>query len=151
MLVWATMNDPSVTNQTVYDPETWDQIGVKLWDSATKNDKVVAGLLSPWPAISEALKSHVGPQSETCGLPDSEEAAGLSTDPPATPSAHPPLLPSQAFAVMPPDDLGNHKKEWKVETVMYKKCLFIIFHGYIKKGTKGVAQAAVKTLRHPAC
>lgn len=48
MLVWATMNDPSIMNQTVYDPETWDQIGVKLWDSI--KNKVAAGLLSRWPA-----------------------------------------------------------------------------------------------------
>ena len=80
---------PFISNQTVYDPETWDQIEVKVWDSATKNDKVVAGLLGTWRAISEALKSHVGPQSETCGLPDSEGAAGSSTDPPATPSPPP--------------------------------------------------------------
>ena len=86
------------------DLETWDQIEVKVRDSATKNDKVAAGLLSTWRAVSEALKSHVGPRSETCGLPDSEGAAGSFTDPPATPSPPPPLLPSQAFAVTPRGD-----------------------------------------------
>ena len=75
-------------------------------DSATKNDKVAAGLLGTWRAVSEALKSHVGPQSETCGLPDSEGAAGSFTDAPAVPSAPPLLLPSQAFAVKPPGDLN---------------------------------------------
>ncbi|EOB04691.1 hypothetical protein Anapl_04998 [Anas platyrhynchos] len=48
-----------INNQTVYDPEIWDQIEVKVWDSATKNDKAVVGLLSTWRAVSEALKSHV--------------------------------------------------------------------------------------------
>ena len=75
--------------ETVDDPETWDQIEVKVWDSATKNDKVAVGLLGTWRAVSEALKRHVRPQSETCGLPDSEGAAGSSTDPSATPSAPP--------------------------------------------------------------
>ena len=105
MLVWATTNDPFITNQTVYNPETWDQIGVKAWDSATKNNKVVAGLLGTWQTISEALKSHVRPQSETCGLPDSKGAAGSSTDPSATPLRPPPLLPLQAFAVTPRGDV----------------------------------------------
>ena len=97
---------PFISNQTVYDPETWDQTEVKVWDSATKNDKVVAGLLGAWRAISEALKSHVGPQSETCALPDREGAAGSFSDPPATPSAPPLLQPTQAFAVMSPGDLN---------------------------------------------
>jgi len=88
---------PFITNQTVYNPETWDQSKVKLWDSPTKNDKVAVGWHGTWRAVSEALKSHVGPQSETCGLPDSEGDAGSSTDLP--------VLPSQAFAVAPPDDL----------------------------------------------
>ncbi|EOA94611.1 hypothetical protein Anapl_14892 [Anas platyrhynchos] len=59
-----------INNRTVYDPETWDQTEVKVWDSATRNDKVAVGLLGTWRAVSEALKSPVGPQSETCGLPD---------------------------------------------------------------------------------
>ena len=79
-----------LNNWTVYDPEIWDQIEVKVWDSTTKNDKVAVGLLSTWRAVSEALKSPVGPQSDTCGLPDSEGAAGSFTDPTATPLA--PLL-----------------------------------------------------------
>ncbi|EOA94108.1 hypothetical protein Anapl_17196 [Anas platyrhynchos] len=59
-----------INNRTVYEPEIWDQIEVKVWDSATKNDKVAVGLLGTWQAFSEALKSPVGPQSEMCGLPD---------------------------------------------------------------------------------
>ena len=78
-----------------------------MWDSATKNDKVAVGLLSTWRAVSEALKSPVGPQSETCGLPDSEGAVGSFTDLTATPSPSASLLlqPSKAFTVMPPADL----------------------------------------------
>jgi len=30
MLTWATRKDPSITNQTVHDPETWKGIEVKL-------------------------------------------------------------------------------------------------------------------------
>lgn len=63
------------------------------------------GLLGSWRAVSEALKSPVGPHSETCGLPDSEGAAGSFTNPSATPPAPLPLQPSQAFAVTPPADL----------------------------------------------
>uniref|UniRef100_A0A8C3CB26 Reverse transcriptase domain-containing protein n=1 Tax=Cairina moschata TaxID=8855 RepID=A0A8C3CB26_CAIMO len=74
-----------INNQTVYDPEIRDQIEVKVWDSATKNDKVAVGLLSTWHAVSEALKSHVGPKS--------------------TPLAPLLLQPSKAFAVTPPGDL----------------------------------------------
>ena len=47
----------------------------------------------------------MGPQSETCGLPDSEGAAGSFTDPTATPWAPLLLQPSKAFAVPPPADL----------------------------------------------
>ncbi|NWZ32356.1 CC171 protein, partial [Asarcornis scutulata] len=98
---------PFINNQTVYEPEIWDQIEVKVWDSATKNDKAAVGLLGTWRAVSEALKSRVGPQSETCGLPDSEGAAGSFTDPSATPSApRRYFAPSQAFAVTPPGDLN---------------------------------------------
>jgi len=50
-----------LNNRTVYEPETWDQIEVEVWDSATKNDKVAVGLLGTWQAVSEALKSPVGP------------------------------------------------------------------------------------------
>ena len=70
-----------IINQTAYELEIRDQIEVMVWDSATKTDKVAVGLLGTWRAVSEALKSPVGPQSETCGLPDSEGAAGLFTDP----------------------------------------------------------------------
>ena len=94
-----------INNQTVYEPETWDQPEVKVWDSATKNDKVAVGLLGTWRAVSEALKSHVEPQSQTCGLPDSEGAAGSFTDPSATPWAPLLLQPSKAFAAPPPGDL----------------------------------------------
>ena len=90
-----------INNRTVYDPETWDQTEVKVWDSATRNDKVAVGLLGTWRAVSEALKSPVGPQSETCGLPDCEGAAGSFTAPSATPSAPLLLQPSKAFAVTP--------------------------------------------------
>ncbi|EOA95575.1 hypothetical protein Anapl_17148 [Anas platyrhynchos] len=31
-----------LNNRTVYEPEMSDQIEVKVWDSATKNDKVAA-------------------------------------------------------------------------------------------------------------
>ena len=47
----------------------------------------------------------MGPQSEACGLPDSEGAAGSFTDPTAMPLAPLLLQPSKAFAVTPPSDL----------------------------------------------
>lgn len=53
----------------------------------------------------QALKSHVEPQSQTCGLPDSEEAAGSFTDLTATPWAPLLLQPLKAFAFPPPADL----------------------------------------------
>ena len=77
-----------------------------MWDSATKNDKVAVGLLGTWRAVSEALKSHVEPQSQTCGLRDGEGAAGSFTDPTATSWAPLLLQPSKAFAVAPPADLN---------------------------------------------
>lgn len=91
---------------TVYEPQIWDQTEVKVWVSATKNDKVAVGFISTWRAASEALKSQVEPQSQTCGLPDSEGATGTFTNPTATPWA--PLLvqPSKAFAVALPADLN---------------------------------------------
>ncbi|XP_068520946.1 uncharacterized protein [Anas acuta] len=70
-----------------------------------KLDKVAVGLLGTWRAISEALKSHVEPQSQTCGLTDSEGAAGSFTDLTAMPWAPLLLQPSKAFAVLPPGDL----------------------------------------------
>ena len=94
-----------INNQTVYDPEIWDQTEVKVWDSATKNGKVAVGMLGTWRVISEALKSHVGPQSGTCGLLDSEGTAGSFTDLTAMPLAPLLLQSSKAFAAMPPGDL----------------------------------------------
>ena len=55
--------------------------GTKLMSrcgTATKNDKVAVGLLGTWRAVSEAFKSPVEPQSQRCGLPDSEGAAHAS-------------------------------------------------------------------------
>ena len=43
MLAWATKSDPSITNQTIYDPEVGDRVAVKLWDAATKGDKTAFG------------------------------------------------------------------------------------------------------------
>jgi len=37
-----------INNWTVYEPQIWDQTEVKVWDSATKNDKVAVGLLGTW-------------------------------------------------------------------------------------------------------
>jgi len=95
-----------INNWTVYEPQIWDQTEVKVWVSATKNDKVAVGFIGTWRAVSEALKSHVEPQSQTCGLPDSEGAAGPFTDLTATPWAPLLLQPSKAFAVSPPADLN---------------------------------------------
>ena len=44
-----------VNNQTVYDPETRDQIDVKVWDSATKNDKVAG----TWHLVARHLASSL--------------------------------------------------------------------------------------------
>jgi len=93
MLGWGTESDPSITNQTIYDPEVWDWIGVRLWDAATKGDKTAFGLLQTWRKIFEALRTHLRSQSDTPSLPDCKGAAGRSTDQPAMPSA-PPLPPS---------------------------------------------------------
>ena len=90
MLVWATKSDPSITNQTVYDPEVWDRIGVRLWGAATEGDKTAFGLLQTWRKILEAIKIHLRSQPHTPTLP---EGKGAATEQPAMPSA-PPLPPS---------------------------------------------------------
>jgi len=71
---------PSITNQTIYDPEVWDRIGVRLWDAATKGDKTAFGLLQTWRKIFEALKSHLRSQSDSPSLPEGKGAAGRFTD-----------------------------------------------------------------------
>ena len=50
---------PSITNQTIYDPEVWDRIAVRLWGAATKGDNTAFRLLQTWRKIFEALKSHL--------------------------------------------------------------------------------------------
>lgn len=44
MFVWATRKDPSITSQTVYKPETWEGIGVKLLDISSKGVRVARNL-----------------------------------------------------------------------------------------------------------
>ena len=93
MLAWATRKDPSITSQTVYNQETWEGIGVKLWDASTKGDKMASGLHETWRKNFEALKSHAGLSSVTPSLPEYEGASGSSSDSlavPATPSLPPP-------------------------------------------------------------
>lgn len=83
ILIWASKNDPSINSHNINDPEIWDKVGVRLWDCATRNDKIVAGLLPSWRIIFETLKVHVGSRAEEGEeKPTPPSAPPLPTPPP---------------------------------------------------------------------
>jgi len=45
--VWVSHN-VGVDGATIYDTETWDKAGVRLWVAATLSDPVAEDLLGPW-------------------------------------------------------------------------------------------------------
>lgn len=81
VLLWASKADPSINSTNIYTPEVWDNIGVDLWDCATKNAKVAATLLSPWRFIFETLKVLISSQvKEAEGAPSAHPSLPLSAD-----------------------------------------------------------------------
>ena len=57
LLVWVSCN-VGVDHTTIYDTETWDKVGVRLWDAAIHSDCVAKDLLGPWRLVFESLKKH---------------------------------------------------------------------------------------------
>lgn len=64
-----------MTPTTVYNPESWGAIGIKLWDAAARYNSIAAGLLGLWRMLFEALKAHVGSKT-------AEKEHVAPTDPP---------------------------------------------------------------------
>lgn len=60
---------------TIFTKDFWDDTGVKLWDHATKGNKVVTEVLPSWRVIYETMEKQEQPQAVAN---DSEQAA----DPP---------------------------------------------------------------------
>ena len=58
LLKWIALKLPGVSQSTVFMTDLWDEVGMKLWDAATKGDKAVVDMLPSWRAVSEALKAQ---------------------------------------------------------------------------------------------
>lgn len=55
MLKWTASKLPGVTLSTIFTTDLWDDVGVKLWNTATKGNKAVAEMLRSWRINFEVL------------------------------------------------------------------------------------------------
>ena len=44
--------------------QSWDKVGMRLWDAATCSDSVGKDLLGPWRWVFESLEEHTDPPSQ---------------------------------------------------------------------------------------
>ena len=58
MLKWVQMKIPAVTASSIFMQELWDDVGVKLWDSATSGDVEAQRMLPWWRIIFQTLKAQ---------------------------------------------------------------------------------------------
>lgn len=107
-LVWVSRNVEGVDGAAIYDTETWDKAGVRLWDAATRSDPVAKDLLGPRRVVFERLKKHaestvpiepttaavVGVTANGC---DDEDSDPLEPGP-MSPNKEPGLYPAQVQA-----------------------------------------------------
>lgn len=58
VIKWAAAREKSVTASTIFTKDFWEDTGVKLWDRATKGNKVAAGLLPSWRVICKTMEKQ---------------------------------------------------------------------------------------------
>lgn len=58
MLKWVQTKIPAVTASSIFTQELWDDVGVKLWDSATSGDVEAQHMLPWWRIIFQTLKAQ---------------------------------------------------------------------------------------------
>lgn len=58
MLKWTASQVSKVTLSAIFMADLWDNVGVKLWNAATKADKTAAHLLPSWRVFCVALKAQ---------------------------------------------------------------------------------------------
>lgn len=58
ILRWVESYIKGLSPTTAFSVELWDEVGMKLWDKATKGNRLVADLLPIWRAILETLRAQ---------------------------------------------------------------------------------------------
>uniref|UniRef100_A0A8C0EKD6 Retroviral nucleocapsid Gag protein p24 C-terminal domain-containing protein n=1 Tax=Bubo bubo TaxID=30461 RepID=A0A8C0EKD6_BUBBB len=99
MLKWVQMKIPAVTASSIFTRDLWDDVGVKLWDSATSGSVETQHMLPWWRIIFEALKAQ-----EESNNGDVKTKGNTSAAPTVTPTV--PSPPSESQSCQGPPEVG---------------------------------------------
>ena len=97
MLKWVQVKVPDVTASSIFTRELWDDVGVKLWDTATRGNVEAQRMLPWWRTIFETLKAQESRSVDSDKDESKDKNVSISPDSPRA-------IPAVGVAKYPPED-----------------------------------------------